>query len=1439
MVTFNQNKYKEIFERRYGAGSYDAGLSSAREIGRSQAQAEFEKADYERRVKELEKAMKAAQKAQEDRIKLEEKWEKEKDANNQKRIKKGKELNRKMREGKLTTKDMENTPQDRWAATPNTSKSKSKGFKEDESGILRKKVTIKADDDKPKKKAKKKPSLLDDLGAAAKAAGQFFNPFDDVSAEEAVDSFINRDQSKAFQEIARGSNRTIDSATMGGLSNLDKKVNNRTPYYTSQRDIGEGGVTDMLTSGAGYLLPGIGAYGALNATRAGRGLTQFGSRGIGQRLGSEAAKGAITGAGVAGAEVGIREGLNPDDYSASENLRHIGLGAATGAIADPALYGAGKLAQRGLSRLIQGDVPTYSGGPSASSLDALAPRTQSNPLLDGLRPNRSTGLYDQLGERGLRPPEIGRTQAEVNTPRVQENPFSESIEAFNRAVDEQYNYLKDSLANRRGVQQGGVIRDELGEVVDRYGRISENPIWYQEFYAQNGRVPNNTELRQLAEQQVRNGFGDEFGDVPAWRPQEVAEIEDQLEQLNELLMVDPQQEPALRPLIQALEEERDAILSQFDEALSQPITPVQNDPGLKRISAPRVREPYEAISAGKDPGLRRIDPSVQSLAEKQNQTVSDPLASFSSKVDRNPQKEKPFNNLLQRLQTNFTDDMTPLRVLEQNVKGKVGSAEDSLYKQARLFRGSPAKANEIVRTELAPIIDDIQKKGYSYQDLGDYALAVHARDVNSKGMNSGFTNQEVEAVIKKLGTPEMEAARKQLVGVSDRLLDNLANTGVLSKESVEAMREKWPNYMPLFRSFDDDKVDFKSGLSKALANVSSPIKKLEGSDRTVIDPIESMVKNIFQSTTVADRNTVARQLSKLSKADTENKFIRKLESNEDVGRKNVVSVMENGEKVKYEVPPDVYKTMLNMDRESSNLLINILQKPASTLRAGATLTPEFSLRNPMRDVVQAYVVSNSGFNPITDFTYGLVQAIGKGKKIKIGNKEYTTPGKLYQQFIRDNAGYGNIVSMDRNVHKKALENVIKEGNTKKFLNVINPNTYLDVLRAIADVSETATKLGEYRAALRKGVSREEAAYRARDIMDFGRSGSSIREANKVVAFLNANIQGKSKLIRAIQDDWMGVTARSAKAVLLPTLGAFMAQKYLSNEKQQETIEDAPNWLKNSFWLVPVPGTNQVARIPKPFDLAPIFANLPERFLDYMYKDNKDAFDGFAKETLSSYSIPVMLTGLAPIVEGMANYSFFKQGRIIPQREDDIEYPEQHDINTSETAKFLGKGINKLTGGEGAFKNFGSPRIIDNTIRGFTGGLGTYATNAIDAILEGTGVVQKPEKADKLPSQQPIARSFLVNQGSTGASVGKLYDLQEKLKRQRGTAKEKGQEFPKERQYDYVADITKEISDISKKMREIENSSELNGSEKRNQLNKLNEQRNDIARKAVKNLRSME
>ena len=822
-------------------------------------------------------------------------------------------------------------------------------------------------------------------------------------------------------------------------------------------------------------------------------------------------------------------------------------------------------------------------------------------------------------------------------------------------------------------------------------------------------------------------------------------------------------------------------------------------------------------------------------------------ASFEQKISRQVnQRKKTWDQKTEQARTQFTDRRAALEGLEKRVTGKVASAESSLYKSSRLFAGVSEKANQIITDRLTPIINSVENAKYTSDDLGRYALAKHAQDVNNAGYKSGFTNAEIDDVIRKYESiPEMEQARLQLIQVNKDMLDELVNSGVTSAALRDTLNERWQNYIPLFRSFEDDPETFAAGLGQSLKSIGDPIKALKGSERAVIDPLENMVKSIYQSVTAAERNKVKLQLSNLSKADPDGNYIRKLSDDEAIGKKNVVPVRENGETVRYEVEPEVYKAFAGLDDESGNMLMNALAAPASWLRAGATLTPDFALRNPMRDVVQAFITSKSGFNPVIDFPIGMYQTI--------------TKGKYYKDWIDNLGAYGNTLSMDRDMHREALAAVLKEPVSKKFVNVISGKALVKLMRTITDTTESATKVGEYRKAIKKGVTPQEAAYRARDLMDFARAGTSIKPANRIISFLNANIQGKSKLLRSIKENPASTLTKMFTGVTVPTMGIYAWNHNQANEVQRQTIDEAPDWQKDAFWMVAVPGTDMVARIPKPFDVAPVFANLPERVLDRIYRSNPVEMDEWIKNTLKESALPTQISGLLPLIEGMSGYSFFRQGDIVPEREKGLQLKDQYDpIRTSEVAKLLASGVRSVAGEEGTFKNFGSPRIMENTIKGFTAGLGTYATDSIDALLKGPNVpftggkklypplIERPTPPEKRAEQSPFARSFLVDPLGATKSMDKMYREIDRLSREESSRQLRGEEptmigkktvhLPTETAKRLVdlQGVSKDISDINKTIRAIESDKVKTAKQKRNELEPLLAKRNKLSIEVMKN-----
>jgi hypothetical protein len=45
-MAFDENKYKSIFESRFGSGSYESGLANARKMGQLKAQAAYAKKQF-------------------------------------------------------------------------------------------------------------------------------------------------------------------------------------------------------------------------------------------------------------------------------------------------------------------------------------------------------------------------------------------------------------------------------------------------------------------------------------------------------------------------------------------------------------------------------------------------------------------------------------------------------------------------------------------------------------------------------------------------------------------------------------------------------------------------------------------------------------------------------------------------------------------------------------------------------------------------------------------------------------------------------------------------------------------------------------------------------------------------------------------------------------------------------------------------------------------------------------------------------------------------------------------------------------------------------------------------------------------------------------------------------------------------------------------------
>lgn len=766
--------------------------------------------------------------------------------------------------------------------------------------------------------------------------------------------------------------------------------------------------------------------------------------------------------------------------------------------------------------------------------------------------------------------------------------------------------------------------------------------------------------------------------------------------------------------------------------------------------------------------------------------------------------------------TKAVDELNPLKDLVEEVERQTGEKiafDDNPYMQAWLARGWVGKAETLIEhgapehgiKPLKEILKGIGEK--EHKEFSAYLVALHDLDLHKNKQKATFDYTEDAAVLgKHAGNERFQKSAVAIYKYQDYMLQMLVKEGMLTAKAYHTMRKMYPHYIPFFRDMSDAGMQsFLSG-GKGFVDVSSPVKRFKGSTRDIIDPLESIVKNTFQFYNAVERNHVGRTFAKLADKNGVGQIVERVNGNK-AATDNTFNVWENGEKVTYETTPELIQTMRMLDKDQSNMVAKILSYPANWLRAGATLSPEFILRNPVRDMIGASIYSKHGFIPVLDTFKGLSLFLKKGE--------------LYWEYMKSGAAHAAMVSLDRDYLGGQLRDIMsRESKVTKLIK--NP---IEVLRAMSEATEMATRLAEFDNARkgytgvgnrlfgkdRKPLTAREAALESRDItLDFSRRGSHTKKANQVIAFFNATIQGADKMARAFKEDPRGMTVKTMLYITLPSVLLW----YMN--KDDERYQELPQWEKDTFWIIP--GKENMYRIPKPFEAGVLFGTSFERMLQYFddAKNNRKGvgFKGFGDRVIDSLAPSFMPTAMIPVVEAMTNYSLFRQRNIIPQSQENLPARLQYGANTSEVAKFVGDKINV------------SPYIVDNTIRGYGGGLAGLGLSGIDAA---TGA--KENNASKKWYEAPGLRGFTAAPYQSSNSVQRVYDDYKEQEKLHNEFKLTGQrpDGYDAKEFAKLKNASDSLKGLNKASKAIINNERMSGEQKREQLDKINMRKANIAR----------
>jgi len=716
-------------------------------------------------------------------------------------------------------------------------------------------------------------------------------------------------------------------------------------------------------------------------------------------------------------------------------------------------------------------------------------------------------------------------------------------------------------------------------------------------------------------------------------------------------------------------------------------------------------------------GLSGVSNKIgQKIAEKipQKMNALEKLRNISKKAEELSEKKpikasEKIKNIYLNFQEKFVNKWAKVEELEKNIYKQAGydlkNVDLKVKSGLQLYGGTPGK----IKYDL----DNYTKKiGYALKDRKNFDDILKLRRIESRIKADKKTgdwtiedvNEAKKLLFDELGEKKYTELNNSATAHNiyfDNLLKEVRDTGIISKESYDVIKKSNDFYAPfkVLKKIEEVEEKLVKGQTEYLSlgkqDIVKSIKGIKDSDFAIENVLNTSIEKIANTRRILEKNKAIKSVYNLKNIENGESIIKNLKKGEEIPQDfDKISFFNEGEKIDFIVPKDIADIMKNIDGEQTNLVVNLLRQASRPLKAGATGTNiVFAVSNLIRDTITAKIVSKHGVN-VTDQLASIFHLIKKDE--------------LYQNWLKSGGGFETLQRSLNNSEKiiKDLEREAKKGGVWK--NIKNP---IKNIEDFISASETITRLAVFKKALRKGETLEKAALESRDIQDFSRMGQWMKTANVLSVYLNAMVQGTSKMIRAFGERPIKTSLRTMKLVTLPTIGVYVWNNNSEDKKKQ--FDRVPTWERDMYYIITTgkkddKGDDLYFKIPKPRGFH-ILSAIVEDSLSYAKKEDTRSFHDIVNLFTGEY-----VPGLASLnpalkipVELKSNYDFFKDREIVPEYLKNNSPENQYDENTSEIAKIVGKLVNY------------SPMKIDSIINSLGAGTANQISRLIDyAVKDG-------------------------------------------------------------------------------------------------------------------------
>lgn len=660
--------------------------------------------------------------------------------------------------------------------------------------------------------------------------------------------------------------------------------------------------------------------------------------------------------------------------------------------------------------------------------------------------------------------------------------------------------------------------------------------------------------------------------------------------------------------------------------------------------------------------------------------------------------ELPNKFAKEQIELDLKDDILPPdevldrypEILERKIK--IGKKQVKIGDKIKSLKASEVKPREEARYDftsnvltgigggLFKDIEVAQKRLAEFNELADTDKPKHTRII--------------------------EAARRYRV-MSDAILQYMADKGRISQEQLRRIRETNTQYVALQRIIQIEpgsEVEvFSKGKGGRIGTVAEPIKKIKGSSAIIQKPYASLLDFVYRGMKEADRNEVMVNFRDIlttdrGMAEGDPQNLAQIGRKATAEDRNTIRIFVNGEVEHWQFDEDVFMALTGINDTGYRFPAFITALPR-ILRWSVTNFPIFGVRNWIRDTQNRIIITraDSGF------------------------KEFVGTQDDIDRFRLFGGGQAGYYIKDRYSYYQKLGSAMKDlAKNKRFI-LLDPARLKEKAwdkgyRRFIEGTETANRVAEFRAAFKKAKeaglddynANLQAAYEARDLLDFAVAGEWMRVVNQVVPFSNAAVQGLKRSIIAAKENPKGFLLRWGLYAVAPAVLQRIMIGFMGEDREKE-YQQMPSFQRDLFYNFPLTDNTWIS-IPKPFELG-VMASGVERLVDLLFYENKGAFDGYAGSVARS-TLPVDESALAgpgrAIFESMANYDFFRQKHIIPPREKQLKISKRNTDRASRIGRMI-QEISGIASGEPQL----DARLIDQFIKGQFTYFGNFALKLSD------------------------------------------------------------------------------------------------------------------------------